>query len=80
MLAFLARRLAATLPVLLVVAVGAFFVKKANWGSSWSEFAPNGVGGIASGASFIFFAYIGFDAVSTTAICAAPTSLAGPAR
>lgn len=56
-----------TAVVLLVVAVGAFFVKKANWGSSWSEFAPNGVGGIASGASFIFFAYIGFDAVSTTA-------------
>ena len=38
-----------------------------NWGHGWSEFAPNGFGGIGAGAAYIFFAYIGFDAVSTTA-------------
>ncbi|MGH9398737.1 MAG: amino acid permease [Thermoanaerobaculia bacterium] len=39
------------------------FVKPANW----TPFAPNGFNGIASGAAIIFFAYIGFDAVSTVA-------------
>src|SRR6266849_2994858 len=33
----------------------------------WKPFAPNGFGGIASGAAIIFFSYIGFDAVSTVA-------------
>ncbi len=33
----------------------------------WRPFAPNGVHGIFSGAAVVFFAYIGFDAVSTTA-------------
>ena len=45
------------------VAVGAFYVVPTNW----QPFAPNGLRGILSGASLIFFAYIGFDAVSTTA-------------
>jgi APA family basic amino acid/polyamine antiporter len=35
--------------------------------SHWRPFAPNGWSGIATGAAIIFFAYIGFDAVSTTA-------------
>jgi len=39
------------------------FVKPANW----TPFMPNGFTGIASGAAIVFFAYIGFDAVSTTA-------------
>src|SRR5438876_7947015 len=39
------------------------YVKPAHW----TPFAPNGFGGIASGAAIVFFAYIGFDAVSTTA-------------
>ena len=39
------------------------FVKSENW----TPFAPNGFGGIAAGAAIVFFAYIGFDAVSTTA-------------
>ncbi len=51
----------------MVILVGAFYVKPSNWGGNWSEFAPHGFPGIASGASYIFFAYIGFDAVSTTA-------------
>lgn len=36
-------------------------------GEYWQEFAPNGWAGIMSGAALVFFAYIGFDAVSTTA-------------
>jgi APA family basic amino acid/polyamine antiporter len=39
------------------------FVKSDNW----VPFAPNGMTGIFSGAAVVFFAYIGFDAVSTTA-------------
>jgi APA family basic amino acid/polyamine antiporter len=39
------------------------FVKPANW----HPFAPNGFHGIMTGAAIVFFAYIGFDAVSTTA-------------
>ncbi len=49
--------------VLLVIAVGAFYVNTDNW----SPFAPNGVSGVLRGVSAVFFAYIGFDAVSTTA-------------
>jgi APA family basic amino acid/polyamine antiporter len=45
------------------IGVGAFYVRPENW----TPFAPNGLNGILSGASLIFFAYIGFDAVSTTA-------------
>jgi APA family basic amino acid/polyamine antiporter len=43
------------------------YISPANWGSSWATFAPHGWGGIGAGAAYIFFAYIGFDAVSTTA-------------
>ena len=53
--------------VLFVVAVGFGYINRANWGTSWSSFAPNGFSGIGAGAAYIFFAYIGFDAVSTTA-------------
>ncbi len=49
--------------VLLFLGVGAFYVKPENW----TPFAPNGFKGIAVGAALIFFAYIGFDAVSTAA-------------
>jgi APA family basic amino acid/polyamine antiporter len=34
---------------------------------NWHPFAPNGMRGVLTGASIVFFAYIGFDAVSTTA-------------
>jgi APA family basic amino acid/polyamine antiporter len=53
--------------VLFVIALGARYINHANWGSDWSSFAPYGFGGIGAGAAYIFFAYIGFDAVSTTA-------------
>src|SRR5215475_6351118 len=53
--------------VLFVLALGSRFVSNANWGSDWHSFAPYGFSGIGAGAAYIFFAYIGFDAVSTTA-------------
>jgi APA family basic amino acid/polyamine antiporter len=53
--------------VLFVIGLGCMYVTPANWGSSWSTFAPFGMSGIGAGAAYIFFAYIGFDAVSTTA-------------
>lgn len=45
------------------IIVGAYYVKPENW----TPFAPNGMPGITSAAAIIFFAYIGFDAVSTAA-------------
>jgi basic amino acid/polyamine antiporter, APA family len=47
----------------LVIGVGSFYVDPGNW----SPFAPNGLGGVLKGVSGVFFAYIGFDAISTTA-------------
>ncbi len=49
--------------ILLVIAVGVFYVDTDNW----DPFAPNGISGILKGVSAVFFAYIGFDAISTTA-------------
>jgi amino acid transporter len=49
--------------ILLVLSVGVFYVDTANW----DPFAPNGVSGVLKGVSAVFFAYIGFDAISTTA-------------
>ncbi|PUZ23302.1 amino acid transporter [Chitinophaga parva] len=55
--------------ILLVIIAGAFYVNTANW----HPFMPNGFGGVLKGVSAVFFAYIGFDAVSTTAEeCANP--------
>ncbi len=61
--------------ILLFIAVGAFFLfgghmelLHTNWfKEGWTTFAPNGFNGILTGASTIFFAYIGFDAVSAAA-------------
>jgi len=53
--------------VLFVIALGTHYINRANWGTSWSTYAPNGFAGVGAGAAYIFFAYIGFDAVSTTA-------------
>lgn len=49
--------------VFAVIAVGAFYVEPANW----HPFVPNGASGVLAGVSSVFFAYIGFDAISTTA-------------
>src|SRR5258708_4020438 len=53
--------------VLFVVGLGIHYVYFSNWDHDWHSFAPMGFGGIGAGAAYIFFAYIGFDAVSTTA-------------
>jgi len=45
------------------IIIGFFWVQPANW----TPFAPNGWAGISAGAAIVFFAYIGFDAVSTVA-------------
>ena len=49
--------------ILLVIILGAFYVKTANW----HPFLPNGFKGVMTGVAAVFFAYIGFDALSTTA-------------
>jgi len=49
--------------VIFFVAFGAFYVNPVNW----HPFAPIGVSGVLSGAAIVFFAFIGFDAVSTAA-------------
>jgi APA family basic amino acid/polyamine antiporter len=49
--------------ILLVIAVGVFYIDMKNW----SPFAPEGMSGVLKGVSAVFFAYIGFDAISTTA-------------
>ncbi len=49
--------------VVFVISFGAFLVHPTNW----HPFLPTGIGGVMSGAAIVFFAFIGFDAVSTTA-------------
>jgi basic amino acid/polyamine antiporter, APA family len=49
--------------LLMVIGVGSFYINPRNW----SPFAPNGLGGVLKGVAGVFFAYIGFDAISTTA-------------
>ena len=49
--------------IVMVVLVGAFYVDPGNW----SPFAPHGFEGVMKGVASVFFAYIGFDAISTTA-------------
>jgi len=49
--------------IFMVIVLGAFYIKPENW----HPFMPNGLGGILKGTAAVFFAYIGFDAISTTA-------------
>src|SRR3982750_1229491 len=49
--------------VVFVIAFGGFMVNPGNW----HPYMPNGFTGVMSGAAIVFFAFIGFDAVSTTA-------------
>lgn len=49
--------------ILLFIGVGVFYVKPTNW----EPFLPFGISGIFSGAALVFFAYLGFDAVSSAA-------------
>ncbi len=49
--------------IILIIIVGSFYVNTTNW----HPFMPNGFGGVLAGVSAVFYAYIGFDAISTTA-------------
>jgi amino acid transporter len=49
--------------ILLVIMVGLFYIDMNNW----EPFMPNGFEGVMGGVSAVFFAYVGFDAVSTLA-------------
>ncbi len=49
--------------LLVIIGVGAFWINP----DKWSPFAPNGISGVMKGVAGVFFAYIGFDAISTTA-------------
>ncbi len=49
--------------IVLVICIGFFYINTANW----HPFMPNGFSGVMKGVSAVFFAYIGFDAISTTA-------------
>lgn len=49
--------------IFFIIVLGSFYINPDNW----SPFAPNGISGILKGVSAVFFAYIGFDAISTTA-------------
>src|SRR5699024_664076 len=49
--------------IILFLLVGVFYIKPSNW----TPFAPYGTKGIFSGASLVFFAYLGFDCVSAAA-------------
>ncbi len=49
--------------ILMVIVLGFFYVDTANW----APFMPNGFKGVLAGVSAVFYAYIGFDAISTTA-------------
>lgn len=49
--------------IIMVIAFGVFYISTNNW----HPFMPNGIQGVLSGVSAVFFAYIGFDAISTTA-------------
>ncbi len=49
--------------IVAVIAIGLFYVRPQNW----IPFAPNGVSGVLKGVAAVFWAYIGFDAISTTA-------------
>ncbi|MDZ4838994.1 MAG: amino acid permease [Bacteroidota bacterium] len=51
------------LVILLVIVIGAIYIDTSNW----TPFLPNGFSGMMKGVSSVFFAYIGFDAISTTA-------------
>jgi APA family basic amino acid/polyamine antiporter len=63
-------RLNSALVLLKLAMIGLFLfvgVQYVDFAEHWQPFAPNGFSGVMTGAAIIFFAYIGFDAVSTTA-------------
>jgi len=55
------------LVLLFFIVISLYFVSPATMTKNWHPFQPNGWGGTLAGAAVVFFAYIGFDAVSTVA-------------
>jgi basic amino acid/polyamine antiporter, APA family len=59
--------------LLLVAVIGIWYIFSEDTTDNWTPFLPNGMSGVLKGVSAVFFAYIGFDAISTTAEeCANP--------
>ncbi len=55
------------LVLLFFIVMALYYVSPATMAQNWQPFQPNGWGGTLAGAAVVFFAYIGFDAVSTVA-------------
>lgn len=56
-----------------IAVIGFWYIFSNGTASNWTPFLPNGISGVLKGVSAVFFAYIGFDAISTTAEeCANP--------
>ncbi|MBS1627328.1 MAG: amino acid permease [Bacteroidetes bacterium] len=53
--------------LIFIAAIGCWVIFSNHTFSNWSPFLPNGMTGVLKGVSSVFFAYIGFDAISTTA-------------
>ena len=49
--------------LLFIIGLGIFYIQPGNW----KPFMPNGFSGVLKGVSAVFYAYIGFDAISSTA-------------
>lgn len=53
--------------LLLIAVIGIWIIFTDDLTGNWTPFLPNGMPGVLKGVSAVFFAYIGFDAISTTA-------------
>ncbi len=53
--------------LVMIAVIGLWFIFSEGTTANWTPFLPNGMGGVLKGVSAVFFAYIGFDAISTTA-------------
>ena len=53
--------------LVMVAIIGFWFIFSEGTTANWTPFLPKGMGGVLKGVSAVFFAYIGFDAISTTA-------------
>ena len=53
--------------LILIAIVGFWYIFSHDTFNNWKPFLPNGMSGVLKGVSAVFFAYIGFDAISTTA-------------
>ena len=53
--------------LVMIAVIGFWFIFSEGTTANWSPFLPNGMSGVLKGVSAVFFAYIGFDAISTTA-------------